>query len=430
MKIIARENRSHFTVGSAAKVLKRFYFLQRQMVLMQAGWLPGTPNLETKLALAEGIWQDALITGQLRQRVLELRYPERRIDLEDDESLLAVIKKLQDAPSGADFYHALQKTLKPFVRSLYSTYLEVTDLLDDGPTVRILGHALFDIEQQHRNYTRSADGNPNGLHSAWQAAVHRLISGMECSTIATGISCDPLQAPAPLTGGVPFVIARHAARDKRFAHPAFAWPDRLNPARGAGQGLELQVRAAVHHLNEVWATEMAAAVLYDLAEEAPPEFLEDAARWCFDESRHCRMGYMRLKEFGYQPTEIPVDSFSYDAGADLDPLARLGIIFYFETTYIHTKSERTKIFAEFGDSLSSHDMDYDWADELIHTHYGNKWLTFFIGQNRDQRLPKDIKHCAEEAVEALRRKATLADSEETEGHYNRILSKARSLATA
>ncbi|MEO6848086.1 MAG: DUF455 family protein, partial [Chthoniobacterales bacterium] len=370
MKIIARENRSHFTVGSAAKVLKRFYFLQREMVLMQAGWLPGTAHLETKLALAEGMWQDALIAGQLRQRVLELRYPERRIDLEEDESLLAIIKTLQDAPSGTDFYHALQKTLKPFVRSLYSTYLEVTDLLDDGPTVRILGHALLDIEQQHRNYKPSADENPNGLHGAWQAAVHRLIAGLEVSTIATGISCDPPLAPTPLPDSMPFEIARHAARDKRFANPAFAWPDRLNPARGAGQGLELQVRAAVHHLNEVWATEMAAAVLYDLAEEAPPEFLEDAARWCFDESRHCRMGYMRLKEFGYQPTEIPVDSFSYDAGADLDPLARLGIIFYFETTFIHTKSERTKIFAEFGDSLSSHDMDYDWADELIHTYYG------------------------------------------------------------
>ncbi|MEO6848731.1 MAG: hypothetical protein ABI254_15875, partial [Chthoniobacterales bacterium] len=100
-----------------------------------------------------------------------------------------------------------------------------------------------------------------------------------------------------------------------------------------------------------------------------------------------------------------------------------------ETTFIHTKSERTKIFAEFGDSLSSHDMDYDWADELIHTYYGNKWLKFFIEKRGDQRLPKDIKQRAEDAVKAIRKKATPADFEETEGHYERILAKARSLAT-
>jgi len=422
MKITATEQRSRFTVDTAASVLKRFYFVQRELVLLQAGWLPGSGSLDTKLALAEALWQDALIAGQLRQRVLELRYPERRIEPDEDAGLLAALRLLRDAPDDRAFFFALHDVLKPWVETLFRTYLDQTDHLDDRPTLRILQQALLDLAQQ-----RDAIRPLPGQDGSWLDAVRALLAGLDPVALATEKSAS-VSVPPPLPGARPFAIARIAARDAQFARPAFAWPDRLDPRRGPGAGLELQVRAAVHHLNEVWATEMAAAVLHDLADEAPPEFLEEAARWCFDESRHCRMGRVRLAEFGFQATEIPVDSFSYDAGAGLDPVARLGIIFYFETTYIHTKSERTKIFADFGDRVSSHDMDYDWADELIHTYYGNKWLKFFLEKNQDPRTPKDIKKIAEDAVEKIRARATGEDRRETEAHYERVLARARVLA--
>ncbi len=428
MKIPAIENRSQFTVDAAAHILKRFYFLQREIVLMQAAWLPGTACLEIKLALAEALWQDALIAGQLRQRVLELRYPERRIEIDEDAPFIGAIRRIQDAPEGSGFFRALHEILKPFVGKLFESYLQVADPLDDSPTVRILAQAQQDIVQQSRRAREilAADGSTG----SWLEEAQQWIRGLDALSLASRKETAAPSGDGPLRGGKPFEIARRAARDPRFARPVFAWPDRLNPVLGAGEGLELQVRAAVHHLNEIWAAEMAAAVLYDLSNEAPPEFLEDAARWCFDESRHCRMGYARLFEFGYQPTEIPVDSFSYDAGASLDPLARLGIIYYFETTYIRTKSERTKIFAEFGDRASSHDMDYDWADELIHTYYGNKWLKFFLENRQDARTPKDIKRAAEQAVESIRAQATTEDRADTEKHYEEILAKGRSLAAA
>jgi uncharacterized ferritin-like protein (DUF455 family) len=190
----------------------------------------------------------------------------------------------------------------------------------------------------------------------------------------------------------------------------------------------LQVRAAIHHANEIWATEMAAAVLYDLVDQAPHEFLDDAARWCFDESRHCRMGLARLRVFGFPPELTPFDSFSYDAGARLDAVTRLGIIFYFETTFIHTKPQRAKIFAESGDRLSSHDMDFDWADEQIHTHYGSQWLKYFLAQAADVTTPLQVREAAEAAVRQLQAAVTPADEAATQAMYDRVMAWAQQQA--
>jgi len=140
------------------------------------------------------------------------------------------------------------------------------------------------------------------------------------------------------------------------------------------------------------------------------------------------MGYTRFLEWGFKKGEMPMGSFSYDAGARVDVLTRLGIIYYFETTYIHTKSERARSFAEFGDRTSSHDMDFDWADELIHTHYGKKWLDHFIARRGLTLTPQDIKAAAEGAVAQIRREATPADRQRIEELYQTTMTRARELA--
>lgn len=173
---------------------------------------------------------------------------------------------------------------------------------------------------------------------------------------------------------------------------------------------------------------MAAACIYDLADQAPPEFLDDAARWCYDEVRHCRMGFERFSRWGFALNELPVGTFSYDAGADVDPLTRLGIIFYFETTFIHTKWERFKIFGDAGDRVSSHDMDFDWADEQIHTHYGSRWLKYFLRQQNDSRPPVEFRPQAEACIARIREQASPEDREATERLYQRTMERARQLA--
>lgn len=437
MKLHGDFKRSGMMVPEAAAVLKRFYFVLREMVRIQAGWIPGTEHWETKLYYPESVWQDELTAWQLRERVLELRYPERRIEPGSDAPCLAFWRALGDAPNSTAFASAFFAHAKPSLASAFSGYLDAADSLDDAPTVRILKHALQDIREQ---FVRAAEDGRNRTHvmpqdqqfaAAWCEAVKRAFAKLPEYWWNPSEDADFAGAEAELASlRTPLVVARRGVRDRRFKRALFSWPDSLAPSRGAGEGLELQVRQAQAHLNEIWATEMAAACIYDLMDEAPAEFLHDAARWCFDEVRHCRMGYTRFADWGFQKSEMPLGSFSYDLGENLDPLTRVGVIFYFETTYIHTKSERTKSFAAFGDRTSSHDMDFDWADELIHTYYGKHWLEYFLKREGKGRTLNEIKAGALQAVEEIRKNATLGDAADTERLYSETMDKARLLAGA
>lgn len=71
MKLEGDFERSGLMVPEAAAVLKRFYFVQRELVRLQAGWIPGTEHWETNLFFPEALWQDELTSWQLRERVLE-----------------------------------------------------------------------------------------------------------------------------------------------------------------------------------------------------------------------------------------------------------------------------------------------------------------------------------------------------------------------
>jgi hypothetical protein len=422
MKLTSGASRGRWMVSDNADLLKQFYFLQRELVLMQAGWVPGMAHWESKLLLPEFLWQDALIAGQLRERVLELRYPDSHVVPGKDQPLLDLWRQFRAAPDSQGFVVGLAHAMKPTLKLMYEDYLQATDHLDDGPTVRILEQAVRDIDGQLRRWEPVlADSRavyPESVASSgrWQAELARVIQDAKKSLP----TFDPKSA-----GGRPFQISRTGVRDKRFPYVQIPWPDSLDPKRGAGEGFELQVRQAQSHLNEMWATEMAAACLFDLADDAPPEFLQDAARWCYDEARHCRMGVSRFQEWGFRLDEMPAGSFSYDAGANTDPITRLGIIFYFETTYIHTKSERKDKFSDFGDRVSSHDMDFDWADELIHTYYGKKWLEFFLKKSGDKRTLSDVKADAEACVQAMRQRATPTDRRRIEELYQRTMARAR-----
>jgi uncharacterized ferritin-like protein (DUF455 family) len=86
------------------------------------------------------------------------------------------------------------------------------------------------------------------------------------------------------------------------------------------------------------------------------------------------MGQNRLTAWGFDPSEVPLGSYIYESAKGVEPIYRLGMLYFFETKNIGRKPERTAVFKEIGDEASEHDMDFDWADETIHATYGNRWL--------------------------------------------------------
>jgi hypothetical protein len=340
-----------------AQVLTQFHFISRGLALAYGGWIAATPGLETKAGLARAAWQQTLAGDAFRTRVFELRYPSRFLDEGADAPLIRAFEAGIDAPGAAAFLAGVADVLLPDYAMRLGSFLAQTDELDDGPSYRIAQQALRDVEEQavvlgHGPRPDSGTSDPE----RWPRDLSR--------------GLDTLEPPA----GTAFRLAEQPARDPAYYASSFYWPDAIVPGYPYGEGVALQVRAAVSHLNEVWAVDTAGAILHGLAPELGWEWIRDAGRWTYDEARHMLMGKRRLEAWGLPPERIPLGGYIYEACAGQDPLVRLGMLGYFETKNIGRKRERAEAFHRMGDTTSETDMEFDWADETLHAEYGRRWL--------------------------------------------------------
>jgi uncharacterized ferritin-like protein (DUF455 family) len=355
----------------SAVVLKRFLFLERAVIVAAAAWVPAVGRLETKALLARSAWEDAETSRALLNRIFELRYPDRTLEVGGEQALVDVFAAALDAPGPADLLMLLAEVLFPSQARAYQDYLDASDEISDGPSRRFLELAVREKVARSRALTEATRLEPVEA-TAWVATVRRRLEEL------SGIGLEPPPARAAAEEGrlegSRFQLAQQPARDNRYLVTPFYWPDALDPHYPYGEGLRLQLRSAVSHLNEVWAVETAAAILHAFERELGWDYLFDAARWLYDESRHMMMGARRLAAWGFEHSQVPLGSYIYEACRDQDPIYRLAMLAFFETKNIGKKKQRTAAFGALGDRASQADMDFDWADEAIHAGYGRRWL--------------------------------------------------------
>jgi uncharacterized ferritin-like protein (DUF455 family) len=361
-----------------AQLLKRFFFCERSLLVSEAAWIPAIAPLDIKIGLARSIWQNAETADALRNRVFELRFPSRLLEEQGaDHALVELFGAVKDSPSVPAFLLSVGTVLLPALRDSYREYLEASDSIADGPTHRFLSLALSEKEEQIGTFEQWAQAalsvNPELRDSAvvWTRAVEDRLAKVG----GVGVGPSPSAADAgPLPGSKPYVVPNQPARDPRFWPCRFYWPDIVDSKYPYGEGVQLQLRSAISHVNEVWAIEAGGVMLSAFADVLPWEWIHNASRWTYDESRHCRMGYERLMAWGLDPAEIPLGTYIYESASGQDPIYRLGMLFFFETKNIRHKPARTQLFHSYGDATSEHDMDFDWADETMHAGYGKHWL--------------------------------------------------------
>jgi len=361
-----------------AQLLKRFFFCERSLLVSQAAWIPAIAPLEVKTGLARFIWQSAETAHALRERVFELRFPSRLLEEEGaDHALIELFAAVKDSPSVPAFLLSVGKVFLPALRDAYHDYLEASDSIADGPTHRFLSLAVSDKTEQiqaFEQWTQSAASETPQLREAAHAWTDSVANRLqEIGGVGVGPSSSAAAA-GPLPGARAYATPAHPARDARFWPCRFYWPDVVDSSYPYGEGMQLQLRSAISHVNEVWAVEAGGVILSSFADVLPWEWIHDSARWTYDESRHCRMGYERLMAWGLDPAEIPLGTYIYESAAGQDPIYLLGMLYFFETKNIRHKPARAQMFHSYGDSLSEHDMDFDWADETLHAGYGKHWL--------------------------------------------------------
>ncbi|GIQ68948.1 DUF455 family protein [Xylanibacillus composti] len=413
---------THYLTGNArgtfmrqdtAVMLKRFYLIEQASIIGQAGWLPAIPYFEMKTLIPKMLWEDAMTADMLRKRVIELRFPSRMLEVGTDQPLVDYIRSCYLAPNAIAFMMVMSRLIKPALRSAYQTYLNVADEIGDGPTYRFLRVA---IEEKTRHIDILEKFLASVIGDVPQEEVEKADAWIKQQDLwlqkVGGFGLDAPNAIAiePLTGK--YEPAEVPAREDSFRKVRFYWPDIVDPAFPYGTGMQLQLRSAVSHFNEVWAVETGGFILYSFAEELGWSFVFDAARWVYDESRHVRMGYDRLVSWGYEDDELPLGTYIYDSSKGHDPIYRLGMLFYFESKNIGKKIDRIKNFERMQDRMSQHDMDFDWADETIHTGYGKTWLSQVL-KNRGQD-PDDYSHVKDECERLVRRVVESVSEEEIE----------------
>jgi hypothetical protein len=137
------------------------------------------------------------------------------------------------------------------------------------------------------------------------------------------------------------------------------------------------------------------------------------------------MGYERLVAWGLDPAEIPLGTYIYESASNQDPIYLLGMLYFFETKNIRHKPARAQFFHDYGDALSEHDMDFDWADETIHAGYGKHWLKELLTiRGQDTAAFDQVRDRCETLVSEYVNTATAGEVADLKKMANALMAKA------
>jgi hypothetical protein len=137
------------SVQERGAAVATFRYVQVTLMETLSAWVPSTPEMEAKLLFGAHIWDVAQHADILGKRTHELRLPlqHSRRPADDYVRLLSDLTSFTATDQRiAAFYDAIL----PGLGARYREYLERTDPLMDGPTVRIVERILVDQERMMR----------------------------------------------------------------------------------------------------------------------------------------------------------------------------------------------------------------------------------------------------------------------------------------
>ena len=358
-------------VDQASGLQRRLYRTLRETLRAIAGRICGVANWEAKKLLARHLWLDAEHANALRSRVLELRFPRVDVDLAVDRALMEVLAKLPSTRSDAEFLGGVYQVVKPAVLAALERYLQCSDALDDAPSHRALRIVVDELRGELAEFDawwHAVAVDQRAAAAPWQAWLGEALAqagGVFGQDSGAGLLDRPGFSDRPR-----YEIPLMPARDPRWLPAVTQVPPR--PPRTPQ---EQQVWIAIDHVNELWACELPAALIWHHDNQAWSLY-RDTARWAYDEMRHAQMGERRLLAYGFElGVDVPMVPDHWVGVCTHGGLAAmLFVVHGLEQGGPQWKAQLKTDLWNMGDPYSSQDCDYDWADEAGHIRYGQAWL--------------------------------------------------------
>jgi hypothetical protein len=364
------------SVDESARRLARYAAVERQLMRIGAGHIQGTPEWDLKHAQARHLWEDAEHADWLIKRLPQLRANYAALDREMREPLGTFLEEALRCRTSVEYLTGVYGLVKPALLRAYRRYQAEASPLADEPTLRLLRMIVAE-EEAHVAWGAdalaelTATPERRAESEAWRAHLEAYLAA---AGDLDGDAAGP-EAPLPAPRSAePFRVAREAAREPRFqTRVPKGWdPGTGEPVRD--KLLELMwVRAMEVTVHEVVGTIM---IEWD---DLPWAAQHDLARHLWDEARHALVGQVALAEEGV-PLEQPPMWIGYALHQmALSPRDRYGHLVFGEMSAMKRPEPSKRASYEWCRDVARHPLmtlfqDWDWADEVLHAHYGRKWF--------------------------------------------------------
>ena len=400
-----------YSVEENVRRLLRYHWVERRLSQILVSRLAETPEWEVKGGFALHQWQDVEHATDIANRIRELRHPAPRLDRAPNQALEVFLQEVEQAQDTVELLAGVYRVARADLVSAYRDHVDTSNPLVDHPTRRALRLAFLEEEEALGWGARSL-GALIGNSPETSARVRRWEEHLNRFLVAArGVAGD---LPSPAAPALPTRRATDPRstsfkpqRDQRFSGQYnFSFPPHTVYDKPYIPAAERNLALLCKRLLEMDVPEMMSSFLIEESGQ-PWEFYRDYSRQLWDEARHSMMGEAGLEARGVDWTSIPLNvGFSLRLNLHATPEERRILLLAIEQSLMPGdtgKKSEQEIASQAGDPLSAHFHDYDWADEVLHTQIGRRWVNV---EGRDD-LNERAKEIHEKTWKALDRYKSL-----------------------
>jgi hypothetical protein len=312
------------------------------------------------------------------------------MDVTPSDALSRFLDELLMAEDTLERLVALYGVLKPALLETYRAHFEEANPLIDHPTRRVI-KSMLDDEEESAIWGRAAldavleSDEAKRRAAAWSDHLNAYLQA--AGGVVGNETIPNVSLPAPRYTGN-FTPDYFPQRDERFRHTwNFVFPPHT-VARHEKTTVEEKTLALMCKRALEMDVPEAMAHMIGEAQDEPWEYYVDMCRQLWDEARHAMMGAIYFEHHGIdwrQKVGLHI-GFSLKLNQQLTPLEAHAILYTIEQSLMPAKTGKRfewEVSKEADDPLATVFQDYDWADEVLHTQFGRRWLIPKLGGSRE-----------------------------------------------